>query len=194
MKYPPPLGPRYFMGVDPSLRGTGWSIVREDLVVVSMGVIRTRSRPKSKQTQARKDGDDALLIHRSIAWLLSTYRPSGPVCQEANAGSKSVRAAQCLARAQQACLDAAHRAGTTTLLCSPQRLKKVSPLPSPSKADIRDAVQEFFAGDWDSLLAATPGYPDGEVVPPSMHDNAYDSLGALQTFWNHPALQEIRGE
>lgn len=191
------MGVPCLLGTDPSFRASGWAVVRADRRVLAMGVIRTASR-KSKQLKARMDGDDGLLIFHCMSWVISQYQPTGPVCQEANGGSKSVRAASCLARAQQACLCATDRAGLGTLLLSPAALKRDVAWPGADKDDVKAEVRKFFTGDWDRLASQIHEYPgvrrQKKPTPVSLHDNMYDSLGALQAHWTHPAIQAIHHE
>lgn len=189
------------LAVDPSLRATGWIVVLlQTEKVIAAGVIRTtQGTPEERKRQLRADLQlqSGLQIYQALVRVIDFYSPR-LAYQEANGGSKSMRAATALARAQQACGDAiASRLGVPPILVSPQAVKKAATgVLNASKQQVEASMRRRFpTADFDALLTERPIYAtEGQRNPPrGLWENAFDAAAVAHWAFGHPSQAWARG-
>jgi hypothetical protein len=163
-----------------------------------MGVIMA-PLPKPKERKGLLAGEIAAargrVIYEGVRAVVDQWRPV-LVAMEAPGGSQSVKAAQALARAQQACQDATHGIGRP-LFVTPQRNQRhATGKASCTKAEMRAAMEVIFGADapLDQFLREHPPYlsPGQRLPPPSKWENAFDALGVAAAVWEDPTVAAIR--
>ena len=184
---------RTLLALDPSFTGTGWVVV--DLStgkIIAAGVITTKNAKATERlTGAQDNAQRGLKIRRAIAHVLATYKPV-VVAQEGNGGSKSVKAAVGLARAQQACVDAIDEyLGAMPIMPTEAAVKKsvVGRHANVTKDDLEGAAKARWPGTpWAQLFKAAITGP----TPPGEWENGYDAACVAHCVWDDPAVALAR--
>lgn len=158
------------------------------------------TNPTAKKDRAGRvaevDNADGLAIFRGLSKILEVYQPKATLV-ESPGGSKSVKAAAGIARAQQATADALYSySGSTPIYKSFFAVKKSSV--GKLKAT-KSEVEAFVRGrwpetDWDALLTTPPPYLEQgqRVPPPSKWENAFDAAAVVHAGWDHPTIAMLR--
>lgn len=154
--------------------------------LVDAGVIVTKKANKSeKLSAAEDDGRSALGINREIRRIVKKHKPR-VIAQEGQGGSKSVKAAKALARAQQACLDAIDTlTESVPIFVTPQAVKKAAcGNIGATKQEVETAMRERWDSQrFDRLLI---GYP------PKTWENVFDAAAVAHAVWDHQAVAFAR--
>lgn len=190
------MGP-LVLGVDPSLRHTGWALV--ELVddrspwmwrVHAMGAVATKKSPKKRAV--RVADDDHRCVEEIVRGLLSATEAEQPrivaVCAEASGGHKGQRAAKLAALASAAVNTLAVVWGVPFLQATPVDIKiATAGLATASKDEVRDALLDdpgvAFAWAPEELLAS---------LPKKLWEHAFDAVGAVLACEPSQAIQMAR--
>lgn len=164
----------HILVLDPSFRNTGYVVLAlqpTGEVIKEAGVIVTKKADKKKRAYA---GDDNHRCAQEIATrldgLLTTWGPS-IIIAEAQAGSKSSKAAQLMGMSWGVISGLAVVFDIPVMQAQPTDVKEANcGNKKASKDDIREAVQEQ--------------YPEAEaavahIAPPSLHEHVYDALAVF---------------
>lgn len=114
----PANDPEIILGVDPSLRGTGWGVVetcRSKSRVLGFGVIHNPTRIRPSQCLLR--------IRRELGGVIEKYRPT-VVAIEGLFYAQNVRTALMMGQARGVVLMAAAEAGLEIFEYAPRRVKQ----------------------------------------------------------------------
>ena len=183
-----PAAPRFLaVGLDPSLTATGWAVV--ELTgrgrLVDAGVIRNApAKNRLRVLEAEDDARRGLEIRRALALVLERHRPIIAV-QEANAGSRSAKAAGALHRAQQACVNAvdADLGGLPIFVTAGEAKRRLCGKRDAPKSAVERAVIEHFGREAWAVL---------QGVAPSKRENAYDAAAVVLAAWDQPEIAALR--
>lgn len=188
---------RFILGLDPSLRGTGWCVYDPAAASIeALGVIVTKPPPASEKLSAQEKMTTSILeIHTALRDVIERYAPAA-VFAEAAAGSKSVKAAASLAAAQAAVASTVFAClGAPPIYFSPQRLKKeLAGRIDLSKPEMQAAVEQLFPEtDWAGLFATPPpsAPPHWRAAPRSQRQNAYDAAACIHAAVTHPVTRAL---
>jgi Holliday junction resolvasome RuvABC endonuclease subunit len=168
------------VGLDPSLRATGWVAIEMDTrVVISVGVIVTQPG-RARRLKSSDDTRRGLQIYCELHRLFDRIRP-GLVVQEAISGSRSSRGASASALAQQACADAAVNWTGHPLFILPTEAKlAVAGTRYATKMLVQERVRELIG---DLPLNG---------IKKSLHSHVWDAAALVLAAWNWPELVAIR--
>lgn len=157
------------LALDPSFRATGWALLRigDPFRVEEVGVIATEKAHKKDKAFA---GDDN---HRCASILAGglhalMQRDVALICAEAQAGSKSSKAAQMMGMAWGVVSAVSAVQNLPVLQARPTQVKEANcGVKTASKEDVQAAVSNRFP-EAAGLLAS--------VKKKSLHEHVYDAL------------------
>jgi Holliday junction resolvasome RuvABC endonuclease subunit len=162
------------LGIDPGFAATGYALVElhptGGMDVVGLGVIRTK---KSSAKRGVYAADDNLRRARELAVSLSALIHTHNVvaiCAESMSFPRNASSAGKLSMAW-GILAALTAADLPLVQASPQRIKEaVCGRKDASKGELEFELLRRYGNDIEALLSA---------VPASLHEHAYDALGAI---------------
>lgn len=178
--------PTVLLAIDPSLTCTGYAVVSITAgAVLEVGVIRTEKAPATErllagEDEARRGGRIFQVIHG----VIKRYNPV-VVAQEVNSGSQHANAAKALARAQQACHDAAVAASKHAIFVTPFAVKKAA---TGRKGATKDEVEQAMRSQWDIDADLFAADMKSQNIPKGKWENIFDALAVARAVWDHPAV------
>ena len=184
-----PIGERapvHVLACDPGFAAFGFAIVQlttDGERVVGLGVLRTKRSPAKRGVFA---SDDALRRARELALQLGEILDSHNVIAIAAESMSHVRNSSAAAKVSLAwgVLAALTARDLPLLQVSPQGIKKaIVGRPGASKADVQLKLLQRYGAATADLLSA---------VPASLHEHAYDALGALVACLDSETLRLAR--
>lgn len=180
------------LALDPSLTSTGFVVIDgRTETILSAGAIRPKelkewSRLLSAEVAARR----AAVIFDTVQQMVHAWHPRA-VLLEANGGSKSMKAAVALHRAQQAVVDAVRTTtGGWPIWTSPQAVKKsATGRNDGSKEDVEAAMRRR----WKWAPDAWERLPEGvhTVAGTKAEADAYDAAAVASALWSSPVVAAI---
>lgn len=173
------------LGLDSGWASAGYAIASlgDPIVVENMGVIRTEASAKKRLV---KSSDDYARRGRNIARVVQGLLTDRVVAICIESPSLPRNSATCF---KLGCFYGlvyafSEARGLPILNISPQELKKgVCDNATASKEDVAVALRRRFGTDFDFLLGN---------IPPSLHEHAYDALGAIVSCLDSEILRLAR--
>lgn len=178
----------HVLALDPSFRNTGWAVVRlepEQEVVLAVGCISTKKANKKQKAFA---GDDnhrcAQEIARVLGRLLEEWMPE-IVCAEAQAGSKSSKAAMLMGMGWGIISALTEVREVPVLQVTPVAIKEANTgSKKASKDEIEQAVRQRYP-EVEALLE-TAG------VKPAQCEHVWDALSAAIACFDSNEVRTLR--
>ena len=181
---PPPR----LLGIDAGFASIGYSIVelgdRCDRVV-EMGLIRTEPSSKKRKVLAAEDNVRRTReIAKALIQLHCSHKPKALCCETMSFPRNSSSAAK-MAMFWGVLIALAHTWGLPIIQATPQEIKKACcGAKNASKDEVEAALRKRYrTTPWIDLL-------DG--MPPSLHNHAWDALGATATCLDSDTILLLR--
>jgi len=170
------------LAIDPGFRRTGWVVVDvhgDGIIPVECGLIETQ-KATGKVLVAVDDWECCRIITRELI-AVACIHEARCIVVEAPAGSKSSRAAKCMALAFACCAAVAEVYERPAVLVSADRAKKAATgRRNASKDDVAAAVAHLLPPDW------------GDPWPRSKREHITDAAALVLGAWESDVVRMVR--
>ena len=175
------------LGIDPGLASLGYALVEltsEDVIVLSMGCVRTKKTDAKRKVRASDDNIERIReVFRNLYPLTDGIMA---ICSESQSWPRNASACAKVGMAWGVIGALSELMDVPILQVSPQQLKKVvCGDGTASKAEVAAALNTRFGRDFSIELVENG-------VPSSAHEHPYDALGAIVSCLDDEVLRLAR--